>query len=191
MLSSINPLGERGRGQRFGLTVSFYTAGSIVGGAVLGLLGGGLGLLLPGGRWRFFAVAIVAVAGAGFDLARREPPSWRRQVNENWLTQYRGWVYGFGFGTQLGLGLVTIITSASVYSLVAIMVLTGPLSLAVLIGLVFGVTRASIILIGLRLHDPRSLRTMMRDLQDRLPAARLGVVGSQFLVAGAALVALL
>ena len=42
-------------------------------------------------------------------------PGPRRQVNERWLDEYRGWVYGLGFGAQLGLGVTTVITSAATY----------------------------------------------------------------------------
>lgn len=190
MLSSINPLGERGRGQRFWLTTVFYVAGSMLGGTVLGALGGSLGLLLPEGGWRLGAIAAIVSVGAGMDLTGREPPSWRRQVDENWLNRYRGWVYGLGFGVQLGMGLVTIVTSASVYSLFAVTALAGSMSLAVGAGAAFGLARALVILAASPAQDPRSLRAVMRKLQDRLPAARVIAVMSQLLVASAALVLL-
>jgi hypothetical protein len=69
-------------------------------------------------------------------------PSWRRQVDEQWLTRYRGWVYGVGFGAQLGFGLVTIITSASTYAVVLLAALTGHLGAGLLVGATFGVVRA-------------------------------------------------
>ena len=43
MLSSITPLGERSRNQRYAVAVAWYVLGSIAGGATLGLLFGSLG----------------------------------------------------------------------------------------------------------------------------------------------------
>ena len=43
-------------------------------------------------------------------------------MNEEWLTSYRGWVYGAGFGAQLGTGVVTIVTSPIVYGVVLLAV---------------------------------------------------------------------
>lgn len=190
MLSSINPLGERGRGQRFGLTTAFYVLGSTMGGLLLGTAGGWLGLLLPDGEWRFAAIAIAAVIGATMDLTGREPPSLRRQVDENWLSSYRGWVYGLGFGFQLGVGLMTIVTSASLYSLVAITVLVDSFSLAVAAGALFGLARAIVILFAKNAVDPASLRRLMRQLQHGLPAARVAVIGCQVLLIGASVAVL-
>ena len=187
MLSSINPLGERGRGQRYWLTVLFYVLGSMLGGLLLGLVGGSLGMLLPSGPWRVPAIALVAAAGALADLVGLEPPSWRRQVDENWLSKYRGWVYGLGFGFQLGFGLVTIVTSASFYSLVAIAVLIGSFPTALSAGLLFGLARSVVILLGRDSLDPISLRAAMRRLQDGLGLARAGVIASQVVIVGSAL----
>ena len=54
-------------------------------------------------------------------------PIHRRQVNERWLDQYRPWVYGAGFGWQIGTGLSTYITTAAVYLMVVLGALTaGP-----------------------------------------------------------------
>ncbi len=191
MLSSINPLGERGRGQRYWLTAVSYVVGSALGGLVLGTAGGLIGLLLPVGDWRFPLIALAAGAGAALELVRQEPPSWRRQVDENWLSRYRGWVYGLGFGFQLGLGVVTIVTSASLYSLIAMTILSGSFSMAVWAGSLFGLARAVVILLGRHSVDPVSLRAMMRRLQESLHVARLAVVGCQLLIVGAALLFLI
>ena len=46
MLSSITPLGERGRNNRFAVAAWFFFVGSTLGGAVTGLAAGGLGVLM-------------------------------------------------------------------------------------------------------------------------------------------------
>jgi hypothetical protein len=191
MLSSINPLGERARGQKFWLTTTWYVMGSITGGLLLGSLGGAIGSLLPGGRWRLItAMGVVAVA-AVLELADRVPPSLHRQVDEDWLTRYRGWVYGLGFGAQLGFGLATIVTSVSVHTTAVVTVLSGSWSRGALIGGVFGLMRSLPILSVLKAGDPSVLRAVMRRLQGRLSLAKLIVVATHALLFAFALIALL
>src|SRR5580693_517801 len=118
MLASINPLGERARGNRWGWTVVGYTVAAVAAAAALGAALGALGGLgAHGAGWRLPAIGGVALAAGIADLAapgRLLSP--RRQVDEGWLSRYRGWVYGVGFGAQLGVGVVTVVTSATVYA---------------------------------------------------------------------------
>src|SRR5262245_42610972 len=121
MLESITPLGERGRGSRWGLTVAFFGLGSVAAGTLLGAALGEAGRLLAVGSLPGTARLIVAAALIGVGcladrglLGLRIPTS-HRQVNEQWLYLYRGWYYGWGFGFQLGLGVVTIVTTSAVY----------------------------------------------------------------------------
>src|SRR5918911_3529418 len=117
MLASIPPLGERARGSRWGLTVAFYVAAATAAGAALGAAAGALGSLAWHGESLRLRAAILAGAlalGLMLDVAGRLPTP-RRQVNEDWLREYRGWVYGAGFGGQLGLGVTTIVTTSLVY----------------------------------------------------------------------------
>ena len=148
MLSSISPLGERARSSRWWLTTTAYLSGSVVGGLALGGLAAALGSLVPG-SWRSSAaaqlvVAILLLVGLVLDLGvgGLALPSWRRQVDEQWLTRYRGWVYGVGFGAQLGFGLVTIITSATTYAVVLLAAWSGQLGAGLAIGGTFGLVRA-------------------------------------------------
>jgi hypothetical protein len=166
MLSSINPLGERARQNRFGATASWYLLGSLLGGLTAGTLWGYIGSLLPDGRWRAVGVIVAAIAGAAFDLMGVRPPSIHRQVDENWLGRYRGWVYGLGFGFQLGLGVVTIVTTASVYVAFVSITMIGSPPLGALVGAIFGLSRALILLKVARVRDPGALRAVMRRLQD-------------------------
>ncbi|MDH3426026.1 MAG: hypothetical protein OEM22_05065, partial [Acidimicrobiia bacterium] len=95
MLSSINPLVERSRNNRWSVTVAWYALGAIAAGAafgaLLGLLGAGLaGVGVP--RQLLIGGTLVAVViGMAFDLGwiRRPLPSPHRQVNERWLDTYR------------------------------------------------------------------------------------------------------
>ena len=160
MLSSISPLGERARNSRWWLTTTAYLLGSLAGGLAVGGLAALLGSAVPdgirGSRWALVVVAVLLLVGLGLDL-RNAPsvPSWRRQVDEQWLTRYRGWVYGVGFGAQLGFGLVTIITSASTYAVVLLAALSGDLGAGLLVGATFGVVRAvpSLLMAGVADRD--------------------------------------
>jgi sulfite exporter TauE/SafE len=188
MLSSINPLGERTRRQGFWVTVSWYLLGSLLGGVALGSVSGLIGSVLPSGNWRAIAVIVVCLVGAGLDIVSRQPPSIHRQVDENWLAKYRGWVYGLGFGFQLGLGVVTIVTTASVYTTIALATLSGSPVFGAVVGGVFGLARATAIFLVARAHDPSTLRRALRRLQDGLRSARLLVVGTQAAAALSAIV---
>ncbi len=126
MLGSISPVGEASRRQRWWITATAYTIGSVLAGAGMGLLLGGAGQLVAT-LWplpeavRIAILGAVVALGALFDakVIRRPLPTWRRQVDERWLTTYRGWVYGVGFGLQLGTGVVTIVPSAVTYTALA------------------------------------------------------------------------
>jgi hypothetical protein len=140
------------------VTTAAYVLGSLVGGLALGGLFGLVGSTLPeawrASPWALGLAAVLLLVGLALDLrvGGLELPSWRRQVDEQWLTRYRGWVYGVGFGAQLGFGLVTIITSSTTYAVVLLALLSGSPGAGLLIGGVFGLVRAlpSVLMAGVR-----------------------------------------
>ena len=67
----------------------------------------------PGLGWPCSASRLAAAVL--LELLPGRMPGPRRQVNERWLDEYRGWVYGLGFGAQLGLGVSTVVSSAATY----------------------------------------------------------------------------
>ena len=171
MLSSISPLGERARGSRWWLTTTAYVAGSFVGGLVVGGLAATLGSLVPVG-WRSSSatqllLAALLLGGLALDLGvgGLSLPSWHRQVDEQWLARYRGWVYGAGFGAQLGLGLVTIITSATTYAAVLLAAWSGHLGAGLAIGGTFGLVRALPSLGLRRVTDRRALHRVFERVE--------------------------
>jgi MFS family permease len=181
MLSSISPLGEQARSRarraRWGVTAAAYLAGSIAGGAAVGALSAAVGWMLPA-TWRGSPAAAALLAallllGLALDLRvfGTRLPAWRRQVDEAWLTRYRGWVYGFGFGAQLGFGLVTIVTSSTVYAVAAFAALSGDLRVGAALGLTFGVVRALPVLASSRVRDRDRLHAMFRALERWEPLA--------------------
>ena len=164
MLTSISPLGERARGNSFGLTAAAYAAGSVVGGSAMGAALGAAGSPLVDAvdEWVPFAVlAAAAVLGAVLDGAGRLP-TLRRQVDERWLESYRGWVYGFGFGLQLGLGVVTIVTASATYVALLAALLTGSVAGGVVVGVTFGLARALPLLVTARVRTPADLGRLHR-----------------------------
>jgi hypothetical protein len=183
MLSSITPLGERGRNQRWGITTTAFVLGAVAGGgAVGGMLGWLGGAILRGapGPARLLALAVLSMAGLALDLRSRRLrlPTTRRQVNEDWLLRYRGWVYGAAFGLQLGMGVVTVVTTSTVYLALAAAFLTGRPAAGGLVGGAFGLARALPALLTARVRRPGELVEFHRRLRawDR-PAwrATLGV----------------
>jgi hypothetical protein len=115
MLASITPLGERGRRSNWRVTVTAFLLAATAAGAAAGALLGGLGAVALPAHPRP-AVLLVAIAVAlVVDGVPRSVPGPRRQVDERWLDEYRGWVYGAGYGAQLGLGVTTVVSSAATY----------------------------------------------------------------------------
>ena len=163
MLTSISPLGERARGHRWAVTTTAYVVGSLLGGLSIGALLGAVGRPLPDPG----AIAAgVCLAAAALDL-RPPPPSLHRQVDQAWLTTYRGWVYGLGFGYQLGLGVVTIVTSAATYAALGLCLLSGGAVGGAVVGGTFGLVRALPLLLLRGADSPAALHDVAGRL-DRL-----------------------
>jgi hypothetical protein len=181
MLTSITPLGERGRMRRWGTTTAWYLAGSIVGGAAIGAIAGGLGAALGRAGLSTFVACLIASAGclaaAVLDSRRIRPPSWRRQVDENWLGRYRGWVIGGGFGVQLGFGIVTIVSTASLYAALLLGLLTGSFWGGLAVGTTFGLVRALPLLTVHRVRSREALAELHRRVGTLAPPARVATVG--------------
>jgi len=183
MLASISPLGARARGQHWSTTAAWYFVASVLGGATTGALAGGVGRLIrvaftPSDRAVMVLIASVCLVGAVLDLAHQRVvlPTVHRQVNEDWLVRFRGWVYGSAFGYQLGLGVVTIVTTAAVYVLIAMALLLGSITTGVALGAVFGAARALPLLMVALVREPGALRAAHRRLQSwAVPAHTLTV----------------
>lgn len=179
MLASISPVGEAARGQRWPITVGAYLVASAIGGGVVGAVAGGLGqgAFALTGRPPVAAtvavLALLAVVVIAVDRGRLpwRVPSWQRQVDERWLTTYRGWVYGAGFGFQLGAGVLTRIATAATHLVLAAAVATGSLRSGALVGVTFGAVRALPILLAGRHRDPASLNAFHQRMDAVAPAA--------------------
>ncbi len=112
-------------------------------------------------------VALGMLAGLVLDVRARGAglPSWRRQVDEGWLARYRGWVYGLGFGVQLGAGVLTIVTSSTVYAVLALAAWSGDLGVGTTLGAAFGLARALPVLALHDVHRPAELHGLFRALE--------------------------
>lgn len=193
MLSSITPLGERGRNNRFAVAAWFFFAGSLLGGVTIGAVAGGVGsIALPApSSVDGVVILLLAVGGAALDarLLGVRLPTISRQVDERWLHKYRGWVYGFGFGVQLGVAVATIVSSAAVYLMVAAAALTRSLPAGAVIGATFGVVRGASILLARRVVTFDELRTLHRRLAENATRSVVADVAAQALIGVVALVA--
>ena len=162
MMGSITPLGQRARGSRFWPTATAYIVASSLAGAsvgmALGLVGLPLAHVIPSpARIAILAVATLLGLVADLGIGGLRLPTVHRQVNEEWMLRYRGPVYGTAFGFQLGLGVVTIVTTSAIYATLLAELLVGDLLAATLIGLVFGAARALPILAVAGVREPRQL----------------------------------
>lgn len=188
MLSTITPMAERSRGRRWGFTATWFVLGATLGGATLGLLAAAgaaaLGALGLGASTAVALAAVAAMVGAAMDLGiGTRMPHHRRQVDEAWLDQYRSWVYGMGFGWQIGTGLSTYIMTAAVYLTIVLAALTASPATAMGLAVLFGLTRGLAILLGAPLTDPERLRRFHRRFDEAGPAVRWAVIVVQLAVA--------
>ena len=187
MLSSIHPLGERGRNKRWGVTVTSFTIASTATGATIGAILGAAGstmLRSASADVLLAATAIAALAAGALDLARVSPPGPERQVNETWIGHYREWVYGGAFGAQLGTGVVTYVVTWGVYAvLVAEFSSTSPIGGAV-IGATFGLGRSLALILAGRIDRPSRLSSFhermasLGPMLHRTTAAGASIIGT-------------
>jgi hypothetical protein len=105
-------------------------------------------------------------------------------VNEDWLGRYRGWVYGVGFGAQLGVGVVTIVTSAAVYAAVFGVIVSGNAVTGAIAGAAFGLVRALSLLPARAAVDPPSLARLHASLARLGPWSTALVVISELVAIG-------
>lgn len=187
MLGSITPLGERSRGQRWGITVTFFVTGSLIGGAAIGAGLGAAGSPLVdlvagalGAQALLWVLATALLVGLVLDLGMigGRLPTTLRQVNREWLTRYRGWVYGFGFGFQLGLGPITIVTTSLTYLVLLASFFSGSWIAGLAIGSSFGFVRGAVNLSVGRireLHEYGVINTTLRRWEQRSQRLTTGV----------------
>jgi len=189
MLSQITPIAEAGRGNRFGRTAAWFVAGAVLGGATLGAVMA-VGAVLARAVGVSAALALVVIAVSALVTAALDarvlgaaPPFLRKQVNEDWLANYRPWVYGGGFGWQIGVGVSTYIMTAAVFLLVGVGVLGATPWFAVMIAVIFGLVRGLAVLLGAPLRSPAALHAFHRRFQARAEPVRLAVIVVQLAVA--------
>jgi hypothetical protein len=183
MLASLTPVAELARGSSWRVTVTAFAVGAVAAGASGGALLGGIGSLAPGGGWRTPVVAaalLVALVIDGSPLRRRLPLT-KRQVNEDWMHRYRGWVYGVGFGAQLGLGFITLVACAAIYATFAIELASGSVVAGAAIGALFGATKAATLIPTRSARDHQSLVELHRRLLRMEPATRRAVIVAELL----------
>lgn len=185
MLSSITPFGEKARRHRYWVTAGWYLAGAVLGGATLGAVAAGLAAAVAAvgqvGPWAYATGAALAAAGALVDAGAFGPvlPLIRRQVDDRWLAHYRPWVYGAGFGWQIGVGFATYLMTAGVVVVVGLGVLSGSPLMAWTLGVVFGLARGCTVFLTASATTAARLRSMHGRLETVGPAVRRAVAGVQ------------
>ncbi len=187
MLSSITPVAERSRGHRYGVTASWFIVGAALGGATLAMAAALLALAVratgAGATGLLIGCAAVLAVGACTDAGAfgRRPPFLHRQVDETWLRAFRPWVYGAGFGWQIGVGFTTYIMTAAVIATLVLAALTASPALACATGLLFGTTRGLMVLLSARATTPEKVRDLHRRLDRLDEPVRVGTIVVQLL----------
>lgn len=189
MLSTITPMAEAGRGHSFRSTSVWFVIGSVAGGLTLGGLMAAMALSVAALQvtttmtlWIVAVASLIAAASdgrvSGFHL-----PGHDRQVNERWLDQYRSWVYGAGFGWQIGVGLATYIMTAGVYLLILMGGLTASPWIGIALGGLFGLVRGLAVYLAAGLDSGERLLSFHARFESWREPVRQSMIVVQALVA--------
>src|SRR5262249_32547491 len=168
---------------------SWFVLGALAGGATLGFAVALLALAFHAvglsAATASAIAALFALGGAAVDarLLPFAPPFLRRQVDANLLPSYRGWVYGFGFGWQIGAGLTTYIMTSAVFVLIAFAGLSASPLAAFAAAMTFAMVRGLAVFSTARITSPEALRAFHRRVDISAPYVRTAVVGVLALVA--------
>jgi hypothetical protein len=178
MLATITPLSQRGRGHGYLSTVAWFVTGSTLGGATLGAGMAAISIGLSSVSLTPHTVAAIVVgtsvvaAASDVGVGGFRLPVHHRQVNERWLDQFRPWVYGAGFGWQIGTGLATYIRSASVYLMIVLGAFGGNPWRALAYGTLFGLVRGCAVLLGRDITSAETLRAFHLRFERLGPVVR-------------------
>jgi hypothetical protein len=189
MLSQITPMAEAGRHQKFTRTASWFVAGAVLGGVTLGAAIAVVAIAIAAlGMEQGTALALIAgcafaAAAVDANLFGFGPPFLPRQVDEAWLSKYRAWVYGGGFGWQIGAGVTTYVMTTAVPLMIVIGALSANAWTAVTIGAGFGLGRGLAVLLGARLHTPAALLAFHRRFDAWGEPVGRAVIGVQLVIA--------
>jgi hypothetical protein len=170
MLSTLTPLAERSRGNRYVPTALWFVAGAVIGGTAIGALAalGALAISHVGlpldARLALALAAALYAAASDLRVPGCSVPLRPRQVDERWVERYRVWIYAGGYGAQVGFGVATYVMSAGVYLLLAVCVLGANPSAAVGLCVVFGLTRGLCIFAGAGIDSAEALRAVHRRM---------------------------
>ena len=179
MLASITPLGERGRRSNWWVTVTAFLIGATAAGAAAGALLGALGSVALPAHGPSAVLPVAILAAIVVDGLPRAVPGPRRQVDERWLDRYRGWVYGAGYGAQLGLGVTTVVSSAATYvALLAAFLAASAPGGAIVLGC-YGLLRGLTPMATVRVGSQRQLLEFHRALGRWRARARWGAIAAQ------------
>ena len=197
MLSKITPMAEPTRNYTYRGTVAWFVVGATIGGATLGipvaLAAAGIGALdlAPEVALGIAGVAAAVTAASDAQLGGFRLPGHRRQVDDTWLDTYRSWVYGGGFGWQIGVGLATFIVTAAVYLTMALAALTGAPAAAFGICVLFGFVRGLAVLTSRHVTSPDQLRRLHERFDALAPVSRRLTIAFQAVLAVVVLAAAL
>lgn len=191
MLSSITPFGEKSRGHRYGVTAAWFVVGATLGGASLGAIAGvaAVASVKLGVNHHPAPVALVlggvALIGAAVDarVFGDVLPVVRRQVNDRWLSRYRGWVYGVGFGWQIGVGFTTYVMTSSLVVFLAFAAAAGKPVEATCVATGFGAARGLAVLLTSNASDARGLRALHVQLDRASEPVRWTAIAVQVISA--------
>ncbi len=125
---------------------------------------------------------VAALGLAGDLLLPRGVPTHLRQVDERWLHRYRGWVYGLGFGAQLGVAVATVVTTSAVYLTILGEALAPSVLAGAVIGATFGGIRGASVLLAARIDTPALLAFHRRLSTLERPAWAVTLAGQAILV---------
>ena len=173
----MTPLGERSTKARWYRAIAAYGFGATLGGAALGGASGLFGWAIlrdVASTPLIAALGVALLVGLVLDLrvTRLTLPSWRRQVNREWMYEYREPVWAFSFGVQLGAGVVTVVTTSTVYATFVSAILTGSPFAGTLIGGLFGASRGIAMFLVARTRDAEALARLHRALLARADLSR-------------------
>jgi MFS family permease len=188
MLSTITPFEERSKGHRYAATSAWFVLGATLGGLALGgvvaLLAVATRAAGPSGAaaGTLGLVATLTVLLSETGLAGVRLRVHHRQVNERWLDAYRPWVYGAGFGFQIGTGVATYVTTTAVYLTVVLGALTGRPEVALTVGVAFGLVRGLAVTLTRRVTTPTALLAFHVRFNALRPWADRGVLAALVVV---------